>query len=85
MNRGNYYINQSNNWSFNYTVCKFILIWKVNAITLCDHKKNGKVIRKVCKTYFRIELKQNYQREVTEKQGGSSYFNILTKISAFLL
>jgi hypothetical protein len=34
-------------------------------------------------THFRIELKQNYQREVTEKQGGNSYFNILTKISAF--
>jgi hypothetical protein len=30
-----------------------------------------------------VELKQNYPREVTEKQGGNSYFNILTKISAF--
>jgi hypothetical protein len=53
------------------------------SITLCDRKKNGKVLRKSLQTSFRIELKQNYQREVTEKQGGSSYFNILTKISAF--
>jgi hypothetical protein len=30
-----------------------------------------------------IEVKQNSQREVTEKQGGNSYFNILTQISAF--
>jgi len=53
------------------------------SITLSDRKKNGKVIRKSMQTFFRIELKQNYPREVTEKQGGNSYFNILTKISAF--
>jgi hypothetical protein len=59
--------------------------WRVKAlsITLSDRKKNGKAIRKSLQTHFRIELKQNYQREVTEKQGGNSYFNILTKIYAF--
>jgi len=28
-------------------------------------------------------VKQNYSREVTQDQGGSSYFNILTEIAAF--
>jgi hypothetical protein len=53
------------------------------SISLCDRKKNGKVLRTNMQTFFRIEVKQNSQREVTEKQGGNSYFNILTKISAF--
>lgn len=34
-------------------------------------------------TFFRIEVKQNYSREVTEAQGGGGYFNILTKITTF--
>jgi hypothetical protein len=28
-------------------------------------------------------VKQNYSREVAENNGGASYFNILTKITAF--
>jgi len=48
-----------------------------------DRKKNGKVLRTNVQTFFRIELKQNYSREVTQDQGGSSYFHILTKIAAF--
>lgn len=54
------------------------------SITLSDRKKSGKVLRTNAQTFFRIELKQNYSREVTPDQGGSSYFHILTKIAAFL-
>jgi hypothetical protein len=53
------------------------------SISLIDRKKSGGGSRKVMQTFFRIELKQEYSREVTDKQGGNSYFNILTKISAF--
>ena len=52
------------------------------SITVYDRKKNGKVLRTSVQTFFRIELKQNYSREVTVDQGGS-YFNILTSIAAF--
>ncbi len=41
---------------------------------MCDRKKNGKILRTSVQTFFRIELKQNYSREVTEDKGGSSYF-----------
>jgi hypothetical protein len=40
-----------------------------------DRKKNGEVLRTSVQTFFRIELKQNYSREVTQDQGGASYFN----------
>jgi hypothetical protein len=52
------------------------------SITVYDRKK-GKVLRTNVQTFFRLEVKQNYSREVTENQGGNSYFNILTKIAAF--
>ena len=54
------------------------------AITLSDRKKNGVFLRTSIQTFFRIEVKQNYSREVTQDQGGASYFNILTEISHFL-
>lgn len=56
------------------------------SISVYDRKKNGEVLRSNVQTFFRIELKQNYSREVTSDQGGSagSYFDILTKIAAFL-
>ena len=54
------------------------------SITVYDRKKNGKVIRTNVQTFFRIEVKQNYTRDVIADQGGSSYFNLLTKITAFL-
>jgi hypothetical protein len=56
------------------------------SITLTDRKKNGLVTGKRVQSFFRIELRrrQNYHRDVSEKQGGFSYFNILTKIAAFL-
>src|SRR5204862_2655631 len=53
------------------------------SINLTDRKKAGVVAGKRVQTFFRIELRQNYHRDVAEKQGGASYFNILTKISAF--
>ncbi len=54
------------------------------SISLYNRKKNGNILRKYVQTFFRIQLKQNYNREVSDKQGGNSYFNILTKIAAFL-
>jgi hypothetical protein len=54
------------------------------AITVHDRKKNGVFLRTSIQTFFRIEVKQNYTREVAEDNGGASYFSILTKISAFL-
>jgi hypothetical protein len=44
------------------------------SITLTDRKKNGVTSGKRVQTFFRIELRQNYHRDVSEKQGGSSYF-----------
>jgi hypothetical protein len=54
------------------------------SINLVDRKKNGSTTGKRVQTFFRIELRQNYHRDVSEIQGGNSYFNILTKIAAFL-
>ena len=53
------------------------------AITVHDRKKNGVFLRTSVQTFFRIEVKQNYSREVAENYGGSSYFSILSNISAF--
>lgn len=47
------------------------------------NRKNKASLKTVVQTTFRIEVKQNYSREVTPDQGGSSYFDILTKIAAF--
>jgi len=52
-------------------------------ITVYDRKKNGVFLRTSVQTVFRIEVKQNYSREVSPDNGGSSYFNILSEISAF--
>jgi len=40
-------------------------------------------LRTSVQTFFRIEVKQDYSRKVTQDQGGSSYFYILTEIAAF--
>lgn len=53
------------------------------SITVYDRKKNGNVVRTNVQTFFRIEVKQNYSRNVTANQGGSGYFDILTKITEF--
>jgi len=54
------------------------------SITVYDCKKNGGVLRTRVQTSFRIEVKQNYSREVTPEQGGSSFFPIMSEISYFL-
>ena len=51
------------------------------SITAYDRKKDSKVIRTNVKTFFRIEVKQNYSRAVTADQDGASYFSIMTKIA----
>ncbi len=53
------------------------------SITVYDRKKNSKLITTNVQTFFRIEVKQNYSREVTTDQGGASYFSIMTKIAEF--
>lgn len=69
---------ESNNWLAGFSDADGCFY-----ITLYDRKKDGKFLRTNVQTFFRLELKQNYSREVTIDQGGSSYFLILTKIAAF--
>lgn len=52
-------------------------------LSIYDRKKNGVFLRTSVQTSFRIEVKQNYSREVTFDQGGASYFHILSEIAAF--
>lgn len=52
-------------------------------VTLYDRKKNGVFLRTSVQTSFRIEVKQNSSREVSQDQGGASYFYILSEIAAF--
>lgn len=54
------------------------------SITVCDRKKNGVFLRTSVQTFFRIEVKQNYSREVSLEHGGSSFFPIMSEISHFL-
>jgi hypothetical protein len=54
------------------------------SITLTDRKKKGVVTSKRVQAFFRIELRQNYHREVSIVQGGISYFEILDKIARYL-
>ena len=53
------------------------------AITVYDRKKNGVFLRTSVQTSFRLEVKQNYSREVTLEQGGSSFFHIMSEIASF--
>ena len=54
------------------------------SITLTDRKKKGLATPKRVQPFFRIELRQNYHREVSIVQGGISYFEILHKIARYL-
>jgi hypothetical protein len=54
------------------------------SINLIDRKKKGQITSKRVQTFFRIELRQTYHRDVSIEQGGSSYFNILNKIASYL-
>ena len=51
--------------------------WRFNLI---DRKKKGIITTKRVQTFFRIELRQDYHRDVPTYLGGTSYFDILTKI-----
>src|SRR5437588_12339635 len=53
-------------------------------INITDRKKNNKITGKRVQVFFRIEVRQNYHRNVSKLQGGNSYFNILTNIARFL-
>lgn len=54
------------------------------SINLTDRKKKGLVTTKRVQCFFRIELRQNYHREASIEQGGTSYFKILTDIARYL-
>ena len=54
------------------------------SITIYDRKKNGQYLRTNVQTFFRIEIKQNTNKEVTPDQGGNSFFFISNKIAEFL-
>jgi hypothetical protein len=54
------------------------------SITLTDRKKRGEITNKRVQAFFRLEIRQNYHRSVAEYQGGTSYFQILSKITAYL-
>lgn len=54
------------------------------SITMYNCKNNNKVGKTRVQTFFRIEVKQNYSRNVSADQGGTSYFSIMTKVAEFL-
>ena len=54
------------------------------SITLTNRKKKGNITSKRVQTFFRIELRQTYHRDVSVEQGGASYFAILSKIATYL-
>ena len=54
------------------------------SINLTNRKKRGEITTKRVQAFFRLEIRQNYHRDVSEKQGGISYFQILSKIAAYL-
>jgi hypothetical protein len=54
------------------------------SINLIDRKKKGIITSKRVQTFFRIELRQDYHRDVPTYLGGTSYFDILTKIVRYL-
>lgn len=54
------------------------------SINLIDRKKKGIITSKRAQTFFRIELRQDYHRDVPTYLGGTSYFDILTKIARYL-
>jgi hypothetical protein len=54
------------------------------SINLINRKKRGIVTTKRVQCFFRIELRQNYHRDVPENLGGVNYFLILNKIASYL-
>ena len=54
------------------------------SIILTDRKKKGNITSKRVQTFFRLEIRQTYLRDVSVEQGGASYFAILSKIAKYL-
>lgn len=54
------------------------------SINLTDRKKKGIITSKRVQVFFRIELRQNYHRQASIDQGGTSYFTILDKVARYL-
>jgi hypothetical protein len=54
------------------------------SISLTDRKKGGSIRGKRVQSFFRIELRQTYHRDVSGEQGGASYFLVLNEIAIFL-
>lgn len=54
------------------------------SINLVDRKKKGIITSKRVQTFFRIELRQDYHRDLPTNLGGTSYFDILSKIARYL-
>ena len=54
------------------------------SINLTNRKKNKVITTKRIQVFFRIELRQNYHRDVSAIQGGTSYCEILLKIARYL-
>jgi hypothetical protein len=68
----------SNSWLAGFTDADGNL-----SITVYDRKNNSKVLRTSVQTLFRIEVKQNYYRDVLADQGGVNYFSVMTNITEF--
>jgi hypothetical protein len=54
------------------------------SINITNRKKKGVITIKRIQIFFRIELKQNYHRDVSTIQGGTSYCEILIKIARYI-
>lgn len=54
------------------------------SINLIDRKKKGVITTKRVQAFFRLEIRQNYHRDCSVEQGGSSYFNIMSIIARYL-
>lgn len=54
------------------------------SITITNRKKKGKITSKRIQTFYRLEVRQTYHRDVSAEQGGVSYFGILSKIASYL-
>jgi hypothetical protein len=54
------------------------------SINITNRKKRNIITNKRIQVFFRIELRQNYHRDVSAIQGGTSYYEILIKIARYL-
>lgn len=57
------------------------------SITITNRKKKGNITSKRIQTFFRLEIRQTYHRDVSAELvacAGNSYFGILSKIASYL-